>query len=639
MKENKFLNKQISKFLPQYLLDNQDLAPFIRVINDSYNAFERDTELADRASRISENEYEEVYKTLKSELEVKKVSISKLKEVIRDFGGSHFVETENDDLPEIVEFLKDQITKRREAEENLIEARELAEESLKAKESFLANMSHEIRTPMNAILGMSRQLAKTSLNSRQHFYLDAIQGASENLLIILNDILDLSKIEAGKLTLENIGFEPNNIVTRAMQVFMHKAEEKGLNITNAELDRHLSPVLIGDPFRLNQIILNLMSNAIKFTDKGYIDLSCYVVNDTITHQTIEIRVKDTGVGMDKEFLTNVFQKFLQEDKSIARKYGGTGLGMAICKQLIELMDGNIQVESQKNVGSTFIIQLTMAKGTKNDLPKKSEMVIDTAILRNKNILLVEDNEMNRLLATIILNAYGASVRDAHNGLQAIEAVKESTYDLILMDVQMPIMDGFQATRHIRETLQLKTPIIALTANALKGENDKCLEAGMDAYLTKPFIEEELILKIAELIHISTNCPEVTEPVITYPEPENIPTQALETTTFNLEYLHEVCGNNKEYVRSLLDAFLKEAENTVIEINKVLIKKDVKSLKSLAHKLKPSLDLINALHLRDVAQSLEDEASYGVFNKKIQDLATEFQAGVECILEELNVVEY
>ncbi len=639
MKQNKFLNKQISKFLPQYLLDNQDLAPFIRVIHDSYNAFERDTELADRASRISENEYEEVYKTLKSELEVKKVSISKLKEVIRDFGGSHFVETENDDLPEIVEFLKDQINKRREAEENLIEARELAEESLKAKESFLANMSHEIRTPMNAILGMSRQLAKTTLNSRQHFYLDAIQGASENLLIILNDILDLSKIEAGKLTLENIGFEPNNIVTRAMQVFMHKAEEKGLNITNNELDRHLSPVLIGDPFRLNQIILNLMSNAIKFTDKGYIDLSCYVVNDTITHQTIEIKVKDTGIGMDEEFLTNVFQKFLQEDKSTARKYGGTGLGMAICKQLIELMDGNIQVESQKNVGSTFTIQLTMAKGTKNDLPKKNEMVIDTAILKNKNILLVEDNEMNRLLATIILNAYGASVRDAHNGVQAIEAVKESTYDLILMDVQMPIMDGLQATRHIREMLQLKTPIIALTANALKGENDKCLEAGMDAYLTKPFIEEELILKIAELIHISTNYPEVTEPIITYSELENRPTQALETTTFNLEYLHEVCGNNKEYVRSLLDAFLKEAENTVIEINKVLIKKDVKSLKSLAHKLKPSLDLINALHLRDVAQSLEDEASYGVFNKKIQDLATEFQAGVECILEELNVVEY
>ena len=416
MKKNKLILKQLLKFLPHELHEAEHLQEFIKAVSDSYDAFERDNELSVRAFRISEEDYEEINKKLKNEVQLKKISISKLKEAIKELEDDNiFLQNDNDDLPTIIEYLKKQITKRKQAEEDLIIARELAEESAKSKETFLINMSHEIRTPMNAILGMSNQLAKTPLNNKQHFYLDIIQSASENLLIILNDILDISKIEAGKLYLENIGFELHSVISRSLQVFMHRAEEKGLYITNSFFDPNLSTILIGDPHRLNQVLLNLISNAIKFTEKGSIDISCYLLDETDTHQTIEIRVKDTGIGMEANFLKNVFQKFLQEDKSTARKYGGTGLGMAISKQLTEMMNGCIKVESEKNIGTTISINITLPKGVKDDMPKTVETVYDSNILNNKLVLIVDDNEMNRLVASTILKSNNIKFMEAHNG--------------------------------------------------------------------------------------------------------------------------------------------------------------------------------------------------------------------------------
>ncbi|MDB5276667.1 MAG: luxQ 5 [Ferruginibacter sp.] len=391
------------------------------------------------------------------------------------------------------------ITDRKQLETELIVARQLAEGSTKSKEVFLANMSHEIRTPMNAILGMANQLAKTGLDGKQKFYLDTINSASENLLVIINDILDLSKIEAGKLQLENIGFEPKEMVSRAMQVLMHRAEEKGITLTNSSCDEDLSPVLMGDPYRLNQVLLNLISNAIKFTTKGGVNLSCVVLKESPLTQTISVSVKDTGIGMDGFFVKSLFDKFSQEDVSVTRQYGGTGLGMSICKDLVELMGGEISVESTKGVGTRVSFIIEFAKGTLNALPAKDTFNFSKEMLAAKTILVVDDNKMNRLVAKTILGNYGAVVIEAVNGSEAIDLLAQPGIDVVLMDIQMPVMGGMEATEIIRKTISQTLPIIALTANAIKGDNEKYLKGGMNAYLSKPFKEFDLLNIVASSI--------------------------------------------------------------------------------------------------------------------------------------------
>lgn len=630
MKKNKLLEKQITKFLPPEYHNCEAISGFINAVNDSYLAYERDNELATRAFRISEEEYEEINKKLKNEIELKKISISKLKEAIVSLEDNDiFLQKQNDDLPEIIEYLKTQISKRKEAEEELILAREQAEVSSKAKETFLMNMSHEIRTPMNAILGMSNELAKTPLNNKQHFYLDVINSASENLLVILNDILDLSKIEAGKLYLENIGFEPQLVLRRSIQVFLHRAEEKGLSIKSAFIDPLLSPVLIGDPYRLNQILLNLISNALKFTEKGSIELSCNVLEDTLSHQIIEIEVKDTGIGMDAIFLKNVFQKFLQEDISTARKYGGTGLGMAICKQLAEMMSGSISVKSEKNVGTHIFLKIQLPKGTKSDLPNKIETHIDPKIFKNLHILLVDDNEMNRLVASTMLKSNGIRITEVKNGLEAVEKVLKFDYDLILMDIQMPIMDGWEATKKIRETASYHIPIIALTANAFKGEEEKCKNSGMDGYLSKPFKDKELFSLMAQIIKTGKNSDiSLSEYYATQPPILS------KNTKFDLQFLYEVFGN-KDTVAPLLIAFINEGKLALSTLNTCLNDNHTEGLKDLVHRLKANLTMLNAHELRILANKIETTSDSDKLTFELKRDVLTFKEGLVFILNELQ----
>jgi CheY-like chemotaxis protein len=361
-------------------------------------------------------------------------------------------------------------------------------------------MSHEIRTPMNAILGMANQLAKTPLDSKQMFYLDTINSASENLLVIINDILDLSKIEAGKLQLENIGFAPKEVVNRAMQVLMHKAEEKGLYLTDSKCITDLWPVLMGDPYRLNQVLLNLISNAIKFTEKGGVNICSNIVNETAATQTICISIQDTGIGMDEAFVNNLFDKFSQEDVSVTRQYGGTGLGMSICKDLIELMGGEIKVESKKGTGTKVSFTVEFTKGNTSNLPAKETACITKEVLAGRKILVVDDNKMNRLVAKTILSNYGAVVTEAVNGSEAIEMLLNADIEVVLMDIQMPVMGGVEATRIIRDNISKSLPVIALTANAIKGDNEKYIEGGMSAYLSKPFKEMDLLNIVASWVN-------------------------------------------------------------------------------------------------------------------------------------------
>ncbi|MCU0323445.1 MAG: response regulator, partial [Chitinophagaceae bacterium] len=484
------------------------------------------------------------------------------------------------------------ITAQKELEEELIEAKRLAENSSHAKEIFLTNMSHEIRTPMNAIIGMKRQLQKTTLNTNQQLYLNVIGSAADNLLVIINDILDFSKIEAGKIVLEKIGFNLVSLVQQSVQILKHKAEEKGIRLT-VNIDESVANVFIGDPFRINQVLMNLLSNAIKFTEKGYVEVSCKVLLQKGTKQQLEICVKDTGIGMDEKFLAVVFQKFSQEDESIARRYGGTGLGMSISKQLVELMGGSIRVQSKKNVGSSIGIKITLPIGNTNDLPLHNNLKADSSVLRGKKILVVEDNEMNRFVALTLLEQYGATVDQAMDGKEAVNFVENHYTDLILMDVRMPVMDGIEATKQIRANQHTSIPIIALTANAVKGEQEKCLAAGMNDYLTKPFEEENLISTIATWLGKQIQFSNDT-----------ITKEAVIEDLYSLDKLNLIGGGNPAFIAKMLSLFEREATNAIVEIKKATQLKDVKQINATAHRIKPSIDNLAIKLLQEDVRILE-----------------------------------
>ena len=323
------------------------------------------------------------------------------------------------------------------------------------KEVFLANMSHEIRTPMNGIIGMARQLNKTKLDEKQQFHLDVIRSAADNLMVILNDILDLSKIEAGKLSIENVSFNLSDSLKKACDVMQPKAEEKGLTLTT-HTDSKIAPTLFGDPFRLNQVLFNLIGNSIKFTQKGSVTISSELIKNQGNAQLIQISVTDTGVGIDKQYLETIFDKFTQEDRSTARKYGGTGLGMNISKQLVDLMGGDIAIESRKGEGTKVIITLPFLLSDQ-DISEESSFSNDQyncEELKGKNLLIAEDNELNRLVIETTLAQYELNLHFATNGKEAIDVLQEKPIDLILMDIQMPVMDGIEATQYIRNQLKI-----------------------------------------------------------------------------------------------------------------------------------------------------------------------------------------
>lgn len=488
------------------------------------------------------------------------------------------------------------ITDQKQLELELTVAREQAEQSTRSKEVFLANMSHEIRTPMNAILGMSNQLAKTPLTKKQLFYLDAINGASENLLVIINDILDLSKIEAGRLSLEKIPFEPKAVIKRALQALSHKAEEKGLALTNSILDEKISDVLMGDPYRLNQILLNIISNAVKFTEKGGVDIKLDVINDAKQSQTIQVSVKDTGIGMDEKFRENLFEKFSQEDASVTRQYGGTGLGMSICRQLIELMDGEINVESEKGFGTTMSFLITLAKGREEDLPSKEIFVADDNMLVGRKILVVDDNEMNRLLASTILVNYGAETVEAGNGQESVEYLMDNMVDLVLMDIQMPVMNGFDAARYIRKNISSDLPMIALTANAIKGDNEKCLEAGLNSYLAKPFKEEDLMKMIAVMLKMNSshNTKKKVEVVTEEPEP----------VYYDITEIKTISRGNEAFINKMLKMFVEQIPVFVAEMMQKLEEGQLTAVGEIAHRIKPTIDNMGILSSKTLIRELE-----------------------------------
>lgn len=394
------------------------------------------------------------------------------------------------------------ITERVEYHKHLLEARKNAETAEKLQGEFLANMSHEIRTPMNGIVGMTNLLLQTPIDSEQERFLHIVRHSSENLLFLINDILDLSKIKAGKMTIESIEFNITNVMETVIAPFRIKMKEKGVElITNIHPD--IPEMLIGDPYRLSQILSNLFSNAIKFTYNGFIKFSVLITpgNDTCT---LEFSIEDTGIGIAEDKISYIFESFAQASMDTSRKFGGTGLGLSITKQLIQLQNGTIEVFSIVDKGTTFRFTIPY-KNVRAEVIQKAEekQVIDKEALRGKKVLIVEDNEINQMVISFTLKQAGILTTITNNGREAVELLEAqacTNFDLIIMDLQMPEMDGFQASAYIRNNLMLQTPIIAMTASVLRDERIQCFEAGMNDYMSKPFKPAELFITISKFLN-------------------------------------------------------------------------------------------------------------------------------------------
>lgn len=491
--------------------------------------------------------------------------------------------------------LEEDITTRRQTEQTLREAKEKSDAIAHSKNIFLTNMSHEMRTPLNAILGMGQQLQKTILSEQQHFFLETINGAAEHLLVVINDILDISRVEAGKLHLEAIDFDLRALVNRCINVLSAKAEEKGL-LFKAFIDNDIAQFLVGDPHRINQILLNLLGNALKFTERGSVRLFLSCMYENNNTQTLRFSIEDTGIGIEEQFLNKLFAEFSQEDSSIVRKYGGTGLGLNITKKLVNLMNGTISVSSQKNVGTAFTVDITLPIGSIKNIVQEETADFDTTMLKNKIILLAEDNEMNRILARTILQNYNVQLLEAENGEKAIDILKRQKIDLVLMDMQMPVMDGIATTYYIRNSMKLTLPILALTANALKGEREKCIAAGMNDYISKPFKEKELIALICKSLGIKEKL-SIKEIPLSKDTPKLL---------YSFDYLNEVGDNNTEFVQEMIGVFMEEARRVVAQMPNLLAAQNFNAIRAMAHKIKANLAMLLIEDATNLAQQIESQ---------------------------------
>jgi len=552
--------------------------------------------------------------------------------------------------PYVIGFSQD-ITERIKIEKQLRITQQMTEKAAKAKESFLAHMSHEIRTPMNGILGIASLLRKTQLDNQQRNYLQLIQESANNLLVIVNDILDLEKIVAGKLQLESIAFKLVDKIATTIQSFIYRAEEKelGLIFQNA-IPADL--VVDGDPYRLTQVLNNILSNALKFTDTGHITIATNITERDREWVVVEIRVSDTGIGISGDRLRTIFQPFEQADAAISRKYGGTGLGLAICKNMVEMQNGELLVQSEERKGSTFTIRLPYHLSIVAMKENEPNQDIDYKSLGHKKVLVAEDVELNQYLARHILESWDFEVLVVNNGKEAVEALQAGYFDCILMDVQMPEMDGIEATQYIRrlpDPVKANIPIIALTANALKGDSEKYLAVGMNDYLAKPFDEERLFRVIYRTLSKFTTpiAKPVTTPVAASVASEINGQAALsaqlnisQNTTnmvpsnprlYDLSMVQSVSGGDEGFIKKMVALFIETVPQNVQDLRKALQEENWDQVGKTAHKLKSTIDSMGIKSIRQEIRTVEANAKQKQSLQDIPSLVTTIESVIqECI---------
>lgn len=520
-----------------------------------------------------------------------------------------------------------------EAKSKAEEATRIAEDAVKAKQQFLSNMSHEIRTPMNAIIGFTKVLLKTNLSAKQREYLSAIKTSGDALIVLINDILDLAKVDAGKMTFEQTPFKLSSSISAMLHLFETKIQEKNLELIK-EYDSRIPEVLVGDPVRLHQIILNLISNAVKFTSSGNIIVSVFLLNEDEEKVTIQFSVKDTGIGIPENKIDTIFENFQQASSGTSRLYGGTGLGLAIVKQLVEPQGGIINVKSKINEGSTFSFILDFMK-TNADAELETEILELDAEIKNIKVLVVEDIALNQLLMKTLLDDFGFECDIAANGKIAIKKLQSKSYDIILMDLQMPEINGFEATEYIRTTMNSKIPIIALTADVTTADLLRCKAVGMNDYIAKPIDERLLYSKIAGLVKKTIGATHLPH------KKENKSSKKIKYT--NLDYLNHRTKSNPDLIMEMIALYLEQTPPLISEMKQSFEDKEWDLLRSAVHKMIPSFSIMGInVAFENMAKKIQESANDEQQTDGMQELVLQLenvcrQACLE-LEEEFNLIK-
>ncbi len=505
------------------------------------------------------------------------------------------------------------------------------------KQQFLANMSHEIRTPMNAILGMTNLTLSTALTTKQEQYLTAVKKSSENLLEILNDILDLSKLEAGKMEMENIPFRIEDVIRQVYFVMQFKAEEKGLILTT-KIESDVNPILIGDPFRLNQILINLVGNAVKFTAKG--EVKIIVKKEKGTIGLIRFHVIDTGIGIPNDKIGFLFENFSQADSSTTRKFGGTGLGLSISKTLVELFNGKIEVKSELGKGSDFSFVIPFEIGNEGDIESDDQKNLNYSSLIGIKILVAEDNKYNQIVVQDTLESLikDVVVEIADNGKIAIEKLLAADFDIILMDVQMPEMSGIEASEYIRSKMQgikKEIPILALTSSVLEKDIKRFLAAGMNGFIPKPFKQEELLKGLAKYYNngnavINEANPQTKLETIK----SEVKEKPIEQKVTDLTFLKEFCEGSETRMKKYIGMYLDGTPENLRKIDEALIKQEYLTVSKLAHTIKPHFNYMGITQAFELSQNIEKFAAEKINLEQIPLLIIQLKEICEKSFKEL-----